>query len=260
MALSHTPCALYRDPPADLEARLEHVLDRAMEERGGPVSVFVRADDIGMPGRGFPELLDVFRRRSVPLALAVVPTWLPMRHRDFFRTLDPAEEIFCLHQHGFRHANTQQRGKKSEFGHDVPLEEKGRRIERGRDILTRYLGQYFHPLFTPPWNRTDAETLDMLARAGFRAVSRWCGEGPPLPPGMRGIPVNVDLHTRKEESPEDCLAGLLSQLSRAVSRGECGLMLHHQRMNGAAFSFLERLLDSLAEYDRVRFVNAREMI
>jgi hypothetical protein len=58
----------------------------------------------------------------------------------------------------------------------------------------------------------------------------------------------VDLHTRKETSPKSGWENLLEELSLALGSGRVGIMLHHQRMNDAAFRFLELLLQTVIDY------------
>jgi len=251
---SHAPGILWREPPTDSLERLERAINHAAEctvERAVNPSdkhrprVFFRADDMGLPSRRLADLLALFERYGAPLALAVVPAWLPMRHAELARMLAPGGSLWCLHQHGFRHVNHEAERKKSEFGPARSAEVKHRDISRGREILERYLGQRIQPLFTPPWNRCDGETLEALTRLGFRAVSRTMDASPTPPSSLAELPVRVDLHTRKESTAQAALSGLLHELEQGLDSGSCGIMLHHQRMNRAALEFLDSFLKCL---------------
>ena len=79
---------------------------------------------------------------------------------------------------------------------------------------------------------------------GFTAVSRSAGADKkvPLPEGLPDVPVNVDLHTRTEPDPIEGLDRLVREFADAAAAGRIGVMLHHQRMNDAAFDFLDRCL------------------
>jgi len=105
------------------------------------------------------------------------------------------------------------------------------------------MGDDFQPIFTPPWNRFDNETGEALLELGYRAVSRSNGEQKkvPLPNGLPDVPINVDLHTRSEVDPVEGLTALLEEFGEAVESGRVGVMLHHQRMNEAAFMFLDEV-------------------
>jgi hypothetical protein len=275
---------MWRAMPRNILADLATVFREAGARReasglDGPATLFFRADDIGAPGRKFERMAGLFRSHRTELGLAVVPAWLTEARRDcLLSILGPDQDLFCLHQHGWRHADHEtgrepgrKAGratphpsdypssrlpagsavrKKCEFGPARPYHHKLADLKRGRDRLASLLGGRVSPVFTPPWNRLDADTLDGLARLGFRAVSRSLGAVPPLPGAMGATPgglvaldVTVDLHTRKAPSVEAAFAGLFADLRASLERGWCGVMLHHPRMDGGAFEFLDALLD-----------------
>jgi hypothetical protein len=78
---------------------------------------------------------------------------------------------------------------------------------------------------------------------------------PPAPDGLPDFAVNVDLHTRKEEDPVSGWNGLFSEIRSALSQNHCGMMIHHQRMNEAAFVFLEIFIQALLKQRRFRPVD-----
>jgi hypothetical protein len=92
---------------------------------------------------------------------------------------------------------------------------------------------------------------------GYAAVSRSDGSKPSAPFGLRSWDVNVDLHTRKETSPRLGWQKLEADLQGAIASGRCGIMIHHQRMNTAAFDFLEILIRALANRKEVSFTDFR---
>ena len=108
--------SLWQQVPHDLDARLRHCLDEAVERADGPVTVFFRADDIGVPGAGFDRLMQLFATRRVPLNLALVPAWLTrVRWQAVLSSSRGAPGLWCWHQHGWRHANHESEGKKQEL-------------------------------------------------------------------------------------------------------------------------------------------------
>jgi hypothetical protein len=254
---------IWQKPPRDLASRLEGCLAevgrRRFEENFA--TVFFRADDIGVPGDRFGRLIEIFRQHGVPLSLAVVPAWLTSeRWAALMKRCRNSPSLWCWHQHGWRHKNHERRWKKQEFGPSRSPAEIELDLVRGRDRLVSIMGSDFYPLFTPPWNRCSEKTLELLARLGYRAVSRSWDAKPVSERGLPDVPVNVDLHTRKETRSEDGWQNLLQELETALSNSCCGIMIHHQRMNAAAFEFMEMLLRQLTRADGCRLTGMPEIV
>jgi peptidoglycan/xylan/chitin deacetylase (PgdA/CDA1 family) len=243
------PSALWRAPlPPDLDARLTRWLTDGLAAAKAPrrVTVFCRADDVGVPGRRFERLVRVFQRHRAPLGLAVVPAWLtPARWERLAALTGSGNGLWCWHQHGWRHVNHEPAGKKQEFGPARPRSQLAADLRRGRERLEALMGPAFYPAFTPPWNRCSAEALELIRKAGYRAVSRSSGSRPQAPPGLPELAVNLDLHTRREPTAERAWHGLRADLEAAIATGRCGIMIHHQRMNDTAAAFLDALLAAL---------------
>lgn len=210
--------------------------------------VFFRADDVGVPSEKCRLMMASFVRHEVPLHMAVTPAWLTSSRWSTLRGWGGDRDLWCWHQHGWRHVNHQQSGKKSEFGTDRTEVAKGDDLAKGRARLEMIMGDDFRPVFTPPWNRFDRQAGEILLRHGYRVVSRSQGEAMkvPLPGGLPEMPINVDLHTRGETDPAQGLAALLDECEQAVALGHIGFMLHHQRMNDAALAFLDAMLHTLS--------------
>jgi peptidoglycan/xylan/chitin deacetylase (PgdA/CDA1 family) len=259
--MTRAPEALWQALPADWALQLAAACQKADRERDGATAVFFRADDIAVPGRQMAHLLAVFHRHALPLALAVVPAWLTVpRWQALCAMSGNQPERWCWHQHGWRHQNHEPEGKKQEFGPARSREALARDLERGRQRLATIMGARFTPLFTPPWNRCSEITLELLEEMGYKAVSRSRGSRPSAAPGMPDLPVAIDLHT--DRSP-DAGAGwqrLRDALAVGLSRPTCGIMIHHQRMNAAAFTFLDRLLEILTQHPRLKVVDMRDLV
>jgi hypothetical protein len=258
-----TPSAIYRKLPSDLPSRLREVLARAAEDRSArpPATVWFRADDIGVPGRKFQRMLEIFTAHQVPLAPALVPTWLTIsRWKVLARLGDAGAHLWGWHQHGWRHQNHEPAGKKQEFGPTRSTAALRSDLVRGHRRLAAILGDALLPVFTPPWNRCSAEALVQLQMLGFQAVSRSSGAKPPSPEGLPDLTVNVDLHTRKASRAKRDWASLLDELAAALSGGWCGIMLHHQRMNTTAFDFLDILLQHMVKQKHFRIVHLKSLV
>lgn len=256
------PSPLWNLPLMDMKPRLQDCVEQAVDmARVSPVRVFFRADDIGVPGKRLFRLMDTFYDHRVPLCPALVPAWLNSQRWDVLRKIDvKSPQLWCWHQHGWRHVSHEIQGKKQEFGPRRSIEDIRMDIVRGREKLERLIQDRFMPVFTPPWNRCDGRTLSILKNNGFKAISRHHHSMPKTGKGFPDLCVNVDLHTRLETTPEEGWQGLWNELKAAVVSGTCGIMIHHQRMNPSAFEFIELLLGMIAQNSRIRPVHFADMI
>jgi peptidoglycan/xylan/chitin deacetylase (PgdA/CDA1 family) len=242
--MSHSISRIWLSPPKDLVSRVTRSIDSALEAKQKKEGiVFFRADDVAVPGKGFTRLMELFIRHRTPLSLGVVPAWLSGPRWQYLKGFDRKDSgLWCWHQHGWRHQNHEITGKKQEFGPMRTELQIKRDLVRGRRRLEAQMGGDFYPVFTPPWNRCGLSTLILLKELGYHAISRSTGSQP-LSPELPDFQVNVDLHTRKDQRSGVGWDGLFGDLKGALMSGFCGIMIHHQRMNEAAFTFLEVLLE-----------------
>jgi len=249
--------------PSDILSKIERCVAAGCERQSysDDTYIFFRADDIAVPGKQFSHLLEIFSQYRVPLCLAVVPAWLTQpRWLALKRVAKNSVSRWCWHQHGWRHVNHEITGKKQEFGPRRSRADLEHDIRRGRQRLENMLGNSFFPVFTPPWNRCDQKTLDLLKEMDYAAISRSSRSKPPPPEGLLNFDVNVDLHTRKEKRPAVGWDNLFNDLQQAIASGRCGIMIHHQRMNQAAFDFLEILLMILGKHKELEPVHFKDLI
>lgn len=258
MSWNNNFVSLWRQVPSDMEKLLQWCLEEAAAklQHGRSVIVFFRADDIGVPGENFTRLVNLFRSHRVPLTLSVVPAWLTRpRWQQLQNLCGKDQRLWCWTQHGWRHFNHEPRGKKLEFGPSRKASRKREDLWLGFQRLSRLMGELFVPVFTPPWNRCDKETLTALQELGYQALSRCLDGQPPAPTALPEYPVSVDLHTRKEQDAHGGWQNLLEELRENLANGFCGVMIHHQRMNYAALVFLDLLLDKLKRWQYGRLVH-----
>ena len=133
-------------------------------------------------------------------------------------------------------------------------------LKKGKERLEHLLAEDFEPYFTPPWNRCSKETLISLQELGFKAVSRSTGATPKATGIIPDIAVNVDLHTRKSQQPDQQLSSLLDELRLALASGVCGVMIHHQRMRDNDFIFLDILLSVLRQQHTIQTVTFSQLL
>lgn len=234
------------------EAGLARDLARAVERgvrhaKGRQTIAWFRADDVAIPGRRNKAMFDAFRAHGAPLSPALVPAWVSAdRWAGLLEQAGGDSPLWAWHQHGYKHANHEPPGsRKCEFGDSVPYAAALAALQKGKAKLERVCGASFRPLFTPPWNRTSEHALAALAEAGFRAVSRYVLARPRCPEALPDFPVFVDLHTRPDPDRAADRTRILREISTGLALGQCGIMLHHQRMNGRAEEFLHALLAAL---------------
>ncbi|MCB2166058.1 MAG: polysaccharide deacetylase family protein [Deltaproteobacteria bacterium] len=252
--------AVWRRLPKEWADQLHACCQRANDVSSDPTAVFFRADDIAVPGRQFQRLMEIFTRNEVPLGLAVVPAWLtPPRWQALSGMGASRPDLWCWHQHGWRHRNHEPLGKKQEFGPFRSADALRTDLDRGRRRLNAIMGAAFSPLFTPPWNRCSEITLALLQEMGYDAVSRSRSSQPPAPSGLPDHAVDVDLHTDRASSAANGWQRLISQLEKRLRQPRCGIMIHHQRMNDAAFCFLDTLLSILRQQARWHMTDMRDL-
>lgn len=261
--MRYTPTVLYSKSLSDLDNRISKAIERgcAQIENSQPVNVFFRADDVGVPSRLFHELITLFSKHKLPLCLAVVPSWISVQRYSGLREITGNDDtLWCWHQHGRLHKNFEIEGKKQEFGPGRDYETILYHLQQGKERLISILRNSFDPFFTPPWNRCSIDTAKALLAEGFQAVSRSQGAQPDVTAFLPDIQVNVDLHTRKETDPETSMKNLLNEIETALSSGQCGIMIHHQRMNRRAFLLLDRILHHLARRRDINPVLFRDLV
>lgn len=152
--------SLYRRPPADIKKRLQTALDNGLARGCGEAEIFFRADDIGVQGKQFSQLIQLFLAARLPLCLAVVPSWLtPLRFKSLLSLTGQHSSQWCWHQHGWLHQNHESEGKKQEFGSARPATEQWADLAKGKRRLTSIMGDSFFPF---------------LPRHGTAAVSTPC--------------------------------------------------------------------------------------
>ncbi len=223
--------------------------------------VFFRADDIGVPSKQLQLLLQLFSNYKTPLCLATVPTWLTSQRLDAISNfIDIHSSQWCWHQHGWLHKNYEIVGKKQEFGSARNAKGLQLDLEQGQLRLQNLLKESYFPFFTPPWNRCSEITINLLKHLMYLGISRSRNAEPQCPPDFPDIPINVDLHTRKESTPQLQFENLLKELSNAIAMGTAGIMIHHQRMNNEAFRFLEILLQLIQNSPKLTTTHFRDMI
>ena len=234
-------------------------LQRALNAARGRVGFFFRDDHAGLRDERLRALLAVFERHAVPLDLAVIPAALgaDLAH-ELSARLRAAPALLGVHQHGYAHSNHEPAGPKCEFGDARSHAEQRGDLAAGAEILRASFGARVDPIFTPPWNRCNAVTVDCLSELGYRALSRERSAAPLDARGLSEVPVDIDwckaLVTQR--SP----LGLSRMLATAAASGRpVGVMLHHAVMADPDLVQLGELLRLLSRHPASRCYLMRQV-
>ena len=218
---------------------------KALDAARAPIGIFFRDDDAGWDDPRLAALLEVFEEPLIPLDLAVIPQALTAALAEALLGRAKAQPL-AFHQHGFDHANHEREGRKCEFGPSRSSEQQYRDIEQGRQRLRERLGGANHPIFTPPWNRCTAATVEALRALDFALLSRDVGARPLPSGGLCELSVGVDWcrHSGGRSELGRRLAAALEQPRPA------GVMLHHAVMGEDDLHALRELLHLLQHDER----------
>jgi hypothetical protein len=234
---------------------LRQVLDTAP----GQVELFFRDDDAGWADERLQALLALFERHATPLDLAVIPTALSsvLAHQLRARMRD-TPSLLGVHQHGYAHSNHETNGRKCEFGPARARDRQRRDLAAGAALLREQFALRADPIFTPPWNRCSAATVECLVELGCRALSRDRGAAPLDLRGLCELPVDIDWC--KSAGSQAALPSLGRTLATSAASGRpAGVMLHHAVMTDAQLEPLGELLRLLSRHPASRCSLMRQL-
>jgi hypothetical protein len=228
----------------------------SLDARAAPIAFFVRDDDGGWNDEALLALLDTVERRSVPIDLALIPDACEAPLAQRLRDRDG--KAVHLHQHGRLHINHERTGRKCEFGTSRSADQQRDDIAAGRRRLRDLVGDRLEPIFTPPWNRCTAATVQCLLDLDFELLSRDVTAATGAE-AIAELPVTLDWTGRRGASAGAVGWGIAIAGSIRASRRPIGLMLHHAVMSERDREMLGALLDLLTSHDAVRFASMLEV-
>lgn len=251
-------------------APLEQELSRWTAE-GRRCPIWLRDDDAVTDTPALRQLLEMCRTAGVPLSLAVIAAGA----QDSLADLLAGRPEVTILVHGWAHANHAPAGeKKSEFGPHRPAAERKMQaadaLVRLRRLFGPRNGERMLPAFVPPWNRIAGDMPNLLAEAGYRAVSVF---GPRkaavAPSGLQWINTHIDLIDWRGTRSAVAEADVLEQLRRCLAdrregHGDplepIGLLSHHLVHDRAIWDLLAVLLDRLAHHPALAWTDPRAAI
>jgi len=224
-------------------------LHKALDESDTGIDFFFRDDDVGWANDEFRALLACFRRHSVPLDLAAIPSALSTEFaREIRAAHDEAPALVGIHQHGFSHTNHEVLGRKCEFGVSRTQAEQYCDIQLGKMKLDGMFGFAFDPIFTPPWNRCTETTGKCLTELGFRVLSRDATAPSLRVWGLEELPIAIDWFAKKEGARLSFQSLGTFMAERVKQRQPVGIMLHHELMSADERDLLGDLLVLLSTH------------
>jgi hypothetical protein len=235
---------------------LQAALDGALE-RGDSIRIWWRDDDAGRDHAALPRLLELAECHELPLALAVVPTWLESGAQARIAASPRATVL----QHGFAHADHAPPESKSiELG-GRGLDAVTAELARGRAMLEDAFGCAFLAVLVPPWNRLDDGLIACLGDCGFVGLSMFGRRAAPeAAPGIAQVNAHLDPIDWRGTRLFIGEAAALGRLIAVLGADEpIGILSHHLDMDEDGWAFLDRLLAVLAAHPGARLCQAAEL-
>jgi len=220
-------------------------------DAGRPVESWWRDDDAGAVLPPLKQLIELSKKKKIPVALAVVPE---AAEPELFRLLHPGVSVI---QHGTDHRNRAAPGeKKTEYPAGEAIEAALARISDGFGRLRTFAGARFVPVLAPPWNRVRKDLLKKLPAIGLRGVSAYGARASAEPaPNLRQVNTHVDIVAWRERKQFVGESAALAQAMKSMAGEEpVGWLTHHAVHDAAAWEFLERLFT----VRDIRWVSAAE--
>lgn len=219
-----------------------------------------------------PELRRLFdaaeaaNRRSVPLALAVIPA---LADSALAQSLRAAECVVAL-QHGYAHTNhAAPEGKKAEFGVDRDPSAALRDLQDGARRMRELFADRGLPVLTPPWNRIAPALTGQLVDLGILGISTY---GPRVTKRGEDNLVRVNTHVDiinwydgyRFLGTGECLQLAISHLAarregRVDPSEPTGLLTHHLVHDAAAWSFVAAFFERTSRHPAVCWMDARQL-
>jgi peptidoglycan/xylan/chitin deacetylase (PgdA/CDA1 family) len=218
--------------------------------------VFFRNDDVFEMGGKFEKLNDIFIKNGIPIHHSVIPIKLARSSlEDFIRLEQKNPGLIEYGQHGYAHKNHGDLKTKSEFVGRTHLQQK-KDILKGKKIMEETFGEYFSPVFSPPYHQYDSDTLRVINDLGFKAFSSKITNKLSFTGyGFSFVPISMTFNKLKRGS-KDSSINTASSIRQFVSLKKTttviGICLHHEKFSSIDFRNLQTFMNYLRK-ERVRF-------
>jgi len=140
--------------------------------------IFFRNDDVRETlDNSLILVTEVCVNNKIPISHAIEPANVTKEVVDWLlKTKKQNTRLIEIVQHGYKHELNYKRIiggklKKGEFGGNRSYEEQYAEIRQGMDLMDKYFGEYWFPLFTFPYGARNYSTLRAIRDAGFKVVN-----------------------------------------------------------------------------------------
>jgi hypothetical protein len=234
----------------------------ALERLSGDEAVqfWWRDDDAEVSSPALDRLLALSENTGIPVALAVIPGHLKPSLSARLTTTNDVDVLV----HGWIHKNHAPKGEPAtEYPPSRHIDDVRDELARSLAVLHEAFPKKVLPVFVPPWNRLPVKFEGLLVECGFEGLSSAPGNRLPNP-GMANLRrAHCDLNivaTPSAGCGADIKgAAVVAKSIRAGARGPFGVVTHHKLFDGATWELCELFWKSIASFDSVKIVSAREV-
>ena len=228
--------------------------------------LFFRADDIAELNENFEKLIDIFIAHEVPIHLATIPQKLTNECIGYLtKIIKSYGDLIEIGQHGFSHENhskSKDKFGKYEFGKNRTYKQQLDDIVAGNRLLKKYFKRKI-TVFTPPWHGFDENTLSILEKTGFSAISLGRKKVKfESQYDLRYIPLRIDFNKRNDDG--SWVSEDNKEIIKKIFISKCstaGILLHHNAFNNPEeFSHLDKLLRFLKKDKFINFISLSDSI
>lgn len=231
---------------------------------GVPATFWWRDDDAQSPSTELEQLVNLAKKYTIPLALAVIPEGMTQELATYVK---PIREVTIL-QHGFAHTNhAPPTEKKAELGDHRKLTIIHDELVRGFSVLHQNFAKQFIPVLVPPWNRITPRLLEELTKSGFAGLSTFeARDQLEVTPGIIAVNTHADIINWKQnkkfigaQQVADAIVSHLRnrRLGEVDSAEPTGLLTHHLVHDAECWDFLAQLFAALDEHPAVKWHTAK---
>lgn len=134
--------------------------------------IFLRNDDVrGELDHELVELTQCCIKQQVPITHAVEPANLSLEVVEWLQAVKMQfPHLIEIVQHGYDH-NCKNPSQKMEFGGNRDLFDQLNSIRLGKELMNKYFGDLWSPVFTFPYGTFNNDTLKALEIEGYKAIS-----------------------------------------------------------------------------------------
>jgi hypothetical protein len=189
---------------------------------------FVRLDDWSNGAAAERSALEWFIEHGHKVHVAVIPGLLTRQGATYLRrVVSEHPDRVEVGQHGYLHTCRKIGRRRFEVGPGMSRDEQADIIAKGARMLRDKLEVSIAPVFTPPFNGYDHNTVRAVADNGFEVLSAAVRQRTAAT-GIRLVPVNVDVCAAYFPTPTLRSIPRIAAMTRHVQSrdGFVGVMFH----------------------------------